>query len=90
LGEEAHDNADEILFIVEGKGEVIIDGRKEAASRHDTIFVTAGRLHNLRNTGHHDLKLVAVLSPPSAAGNTAVHRAGAKAAAEQLQYAWEQ
>jgi mannose-6-phosphate isomerase-like protein (cupin superfamily) len=90
LGEEAHEYADEILFLVEGKGEVILDGRTEPACRHDAIFVTAGQLHNLRNTGRGDLKLVAVYSPPPSDENTAVHRAGAKGVEERMQHAWEQ
>jgi len=90
LGEEAHDNGDEILFIVEGKGEMILDGRSESVTEHDAIFVAAGRLHNLRNTGRCDLKLVAMFSPPSTGTDTSVHKAGAKAAEEQMRHAWEQ
>jgi mannose-6-phosphate isomerase-like protein (cupin superfamily) len=90
LGEAVHDNADVILFIVEGKGEVIFGLRKEVAKRHDAILVTAGRLHNLRNIGHGALKLFAVFSPPPSGASTVVHRAGAEAAEEQLRYEWEQ
>jgi len=90
LGEGAHHNADVIMFIVEGKGEVIFGDRKEVANKHDAILVTAGRLHNLRNIGHGDLKLFAVFSPPPSGASATVHKAGAKAAEEQLRYAWEQ
>ena len=90
LGEGVHDNADVILFIVEGKGEVIVGDRKEVANKHDAILVTAGRLHNLRNIGHGDLKLFAVFSPPPSGASAIVHKAGADAAEEQLRYAWEQ
>src|ERR1039458_5756895 len=51
LGEEKHEKADEILFIVDGKGQLILDGRIQSTHKHDAIFVTAGQLHNLRNTG---------------------------------------
>lgn len=90
LGEEAHDNADEILFIVEGQGEVTFGSRTESAGEHDAIFVTAGQLHNLKNVGDCDLKLISVFSPLSSGADTTVHRAGAKAVEEQMQYAWEQ
>jgi mannose-6-phosphate isomerase-like protein (cupin superfamily) len=90
LGEGAHDDADVILFIVEGKGEVIFGDRKEIANKHDAILVTAGRPHNLRNIGRHDLKLFAVFSPPPSGAKASVHRIGAAAAEEQLRYAWEQ
>ena len=90
LGEGAHADADVILFIVEGKGEVTFGDRKEIANKHDAILVTAGRLHNLRNIGRHDLKLFAVFSPPPSGAKASVHRIGAAAAEEQLRYAWEQ
>jgi mannose-6-phosphate isomerase-like protein (cupin superfamily) len=90
LGEGAHDDTDVILFIVEGKGEVTFGARKEIANKHDAILVTAGRRHNLRNTGRHDLKLFAVFSPPSCGANTGIHKVGAEAAEEQLRCAWEQ
>ena len=41
LGEEAHKNTDEILFVVKGKGEVSLRGRKERIRRHDAIFVAS-------------------------------------------------
>ena len=90
LGEGIHDDTDVILFIVEGKGEVTFGDRKEIANKHDAILVTSGRLHNLRNIGHHDLKLFAVFSPPPSGANAGIHRVGAEAAEEQLRYAWEQ
>ena len=90
LGEGVHDDTDVILFIVEGKGEVTFGARKEIANKHDAILVTAGRLHNLKNIGRHDLKLFAVFSPPPSGAKASVHRIGAEAAEEQLRYAWEQ
>ena len=48
LGEEAHKNTDEILFVVKGKGEVTLDGRREQIRRHDAIFVASGEDHNLK------------------------------------------
>lgn len=91
LGEEAHDSADVIMFIVEGRGEVTFGDRKETANNHDAILVTAGRLHNLRNIGrgHRDLKLFAVFTPPPSDAAAIVHTAGAEAAEEQLRHAWE-
>jgi len=90
LGQETHDNADEILFIIEGKGELILNGQTQAANKHDAIFVSAGEIHDLRNTGHDEMKLVAVYSPPPSGRDTTIHKTGAKAAEEQLRHAWEQ
>jgi len=91
LGEEKHEKADEILFIVDGKGKLILDGQTESAHKHDAIFVTAGQVHNLKNIGDGDLKIISVLSPPPPTGtDSSIHRTGAKDAEEHLRYLWEQ
>jgi hypothetical protein len=80
----------EIIWVLSSSRSKIFGDRKEIANKHDAILVTAGRLHNLRNIGHGDLKLFAVFSPPSSGASAIVHKAGAAAAEEQLRYAWEQ
>jgi len=90
LGEEAHKNTDEILFVVKGKGEVTLDGRREQIRRHDAIFVASGEDHNLKNVGLKDLKLLCVCSPPSLCASAGVHKSGEREMKEQLRYAWEQ
>jgi mannose-6-phosphate isomerase-like protein (cupin superfamily) len=90
LGEEAHKNTDEILFVVKGKGEVTLSGRKEQMRRHDAVFVASGEDHNLKNVGRKDLKLLCVCSPPSSHLNAGLHNSGEKEEQERLRYAWEQ
>jgi mannose-6-phosphate isomerase-like protein (cupin superfamily) len=90
LGEEVHKNSDEILFVVKGKGEVTLNGRKQQIRRHDAIFVASGEDHNLKNLGRKDLKLLCVCSPPSATASGGIHKTGERELHEQLRYAWEQ
>lgn len=90
LGEEVHQKADEILFVVKGKGEVTLNGRMHKIRRHDAIFVASGEDHNLRNVGRKDLKLLCVCSPPSSSISAGIHKSGEKAWEEQMRYAWEQ
>jgi mannose-6-phosphate isomerase-like protein (cupin superfamily) len=90
LGEEAHKNTDEILFVVRGKGEVILNGRKEQIRRHDAIFVASGEDHNLKNVGLKDLKLLCVCSPPSSQVSGGIHESGEREVKEQWRYAWQQ
>jgi len=90
LGEESHKNADEILFVVKGKGEVTLNGRKEQVRRHDAIFVASGEDHNLKNLGRKDLKLLCVCPPPSSTVSGGMHKSGERELHEQLRYAWEQ
>ena len=90
LGEEAHRNIDEILFVVKGKGKVILNGRTHQIRRHDAIFVASGEDHNLKNVGRKDLKLLCVCSPPSSKISAGIHKSGERALQEQMRYAWEQ
>jgi mannose-6-phosphate isomerase-like protein (cupin superfamily) len=90
LGEEAHKNTDEILFVVKGKGEVTLNGRKERIRRHDAVFVASGEDHNLKNVGRKDLKLLCVCAPPSSHVNAGIHKSGETEEQEQLRYGWEQ
>ena len=62
--EETHDSSDQAVFIVEGRGEAILNGRVEPAAEHDAVFIPAGTKHSMRNSGVQDLKMFLVYSPP--------------------------
>lgn len=64
IGEEVHPNVDQILFIVEGKAEAILNGESRTVDEDSLIFVPAGTTHNIKNVGDEDLKLFTVYSPP--------------------------
>lgn len=64
IGEEVHGGVDQILFFVEGHGEVSLGGEVSVVGEDDVFFVPAGNKHNVRNTGHEPLKLFTVYSPP--------------------------
>lgn len=64
IGMETHENVDQILYFVEGKGDAVLNGEKRAVVEHDIVFVPAGTEHNFINTGDKDLKLFTVYSPP--------------------------
>src|SRR5690349_24971657 len=63
IGEEVHANTDQILVIVDGDGEAIVDGRHEPAREHNVIFVTAGTRHNIKKVGIKELKLFTIYAP---------------------------
>jgi len=90
MGKEAHQNTDEILFVVKGKGEVMLNGKTHKIRRHDAIFVASGEDHNLKNVGRKDLKLLCVCAPPSSKLRAGIHRSGENALKEQMRHAWEQ
>jgi mannose-6-phosphate isomerase-like protein (cupin superfamily) len=82
IGEEKHDDVDQILFFVEGKGEAIIDGTATPVGPGDVSFVPAGATHNFRNSGIDSLKLYTVYSPAEHPDGTA-HATKAEAEARE-------
>jgi mannose-6-phosphate isomerase-like protein (cupin superfamily) len=82
IGEEVHVNTDQILVIVDGEGEALLDGRPQPAPEHNVIFVTAGTRHNIRNVGKQDLKLFTIYAPPEHKDGT-VHKTREEAMMEE-------
>ena len=78
IGEETHPNTDQILLVVEGQAEIIIDGEIKKLQDQGVAFVPAGAKHNVKNTGHEDLKLFTVYAPPEHPEGT-VHETKEKA-----------
>lgn len=65
IGEETHENVDQILFFVEGRGQGILNGQTHDFEAGDVAFVPAGTEHNFINTGKVNLKLYTVYAPPN-------------------------
>jgi mannose-6-phosphate isomerase-like protein (cupin superfamily) len=64
IGEETHDDRDQFFRIEEGKGEVVIDGRRHEVQDDFAVIVPAGARHNVINTGSAPLKLYTIYGPP--------------------------
>ena len=73
IGEEVHDDGDQMLTFVSGRGAAILDGETKPVGPEDLVFVPAGTRHNFRNDGNEDLKLYTVYAPPEHPDGT-VHR----------------
>lgn len=69
IGEEVHE-ADQVLAIVEGTGEVVLNRRHSPIHANSLVVVPAGTRHNCINTGSVALKLVTLFSPPAQAPGT--------------------
>jgi mannose-6-phosphate isomerase-like protein (cupin superfamily) len=82
IGEETHPKTDQLLIIVDGEGQAVLDGKPQPADEHNVIFVTAGTSHNIQNTGRKDLKLFTIYSPPAHAEGT-VHKTKEEAMTEE-------
>ncbi|MDI6717502.1 MAG: cupin domain-containing protein [Patescibacteria group bacterium] len=65
IGNEVHENVDQILVFVEGNGKAKISEKEFEISESAIVFVDAGVWHNFTNTGSAPLKLYTIYSPPN-------------------------
>ncbi|NYH45236.1 mannose-6-phosphate isomerase-like protein (cupin superfamily) [Micromonospora jinlongensis] len=73
IGEEVHEDIDQILTFVSGVGEARVAGSKRKVVAGDLVVVPAGTKHNFVNTGPNPLVLYTVYGPPEHA-DKAVHK----------------
>src|SRR5687767_12537654 len=64
IGDEVHEDVDQVLIFVEGKGEAILEGERRPIDENDLVFVKAGTRHNFVNTAEVPLRLVTIYAPP--------------------------
>jgi mannose-6-phosphate isomerase-like protein (cupin superfamily) len=82
IGEEVHENTDQILSFVSGTGVADLAGQTSAVAQGDLVVVPAGTRHNFRNTGANPLVLYTVYGPPEHADGI-VHATKAEADAAE-------
>jgi mannose-6-phosphate isomerase-like protein (cupin superfamily) len=64
IGEETHAKTDQIFYFVDGRAEVVTNGKAEKVDKNEVVFIPAGTLHDIRNIGDEPLKLFTVYAPP--------------------------
>jgi len=77
IGTEIHD-VDQTLYVIDGKGKVVLDRVEKEFEKGMIAFVPAGVQHNVINTDDEPMKLFTVYAPPQHAAGT-VHRTRAEA-----------
>jgi mannose-6-phosphate isomerase-like protein (cupin superfamily) len=82
IGEEVHEENDQLLVFVDGEGEAVLNGKSSPVGPNDLVLVPAGTRHNFINTGGGPLRLVTVYAPPEHAPGT-VHQTKAEADAAE-------
>jgi mannose-6-phosphate isomerase-like protein (cupin superfamily) len=70
IGQETHQNTDQLLTFISGTGEADVAGQVTAIAQGDLVAVPAGTPHNFRNTGANPLVLYTVYGPPEHAADT--------------------
>jgi mannose-6-phosphate isomerase-like protein (cupin superfamily) len=82
IGEEVHQENDQLLVFVDGQADAVLDGETTRVTSNDLVLVPAGTVHNFINTGQTALRLVTVYAPPEHAPGT-VHPTKAEADAAE-------
>jgi len=70
IGLETHAENDQVLYLVSGKGEVVLNGEKSEFKAGDAVVVPAGTEHNFTTTGDQPMKIITTYSPPHHADGT--------------------
>jgi mannose-6-phosphate isomerase-like protein (cupin superfamily) len=82
IGEEVHQDVDQVLVFVEGEGVAVLEGQRSSVTPGRLVQVPAGTRHNFVNEGSVDLKLYTVYAPPQHAPGT-IHLTKAEANADE-------
>lgn len=82
IGEEVHEDVDQVLVFVAGDGVAVLEGEESRVGRDRLVHVPAGMRHNIVNRGSVDLRLYTIYAPPEHAPGT-VHRTKAEADAAE-------
>lgn len=61
----SHDVAENLYYILKGRGVVELDGVRHLVEPHTVIHIPPGVRHGIFNTGLEDLVFIVVASPPS-------------------------
>ena len=83
IGSEVHSDNDQILFLVEGDGTVVLNGEEKPFRKGDLVLVKAGTEHNFITAGNDPMKIITTYSPPHHPQGT-VHKT--KEEADQAHY----
>ena len=83
IGEEVHEDTDQVLSFVSGVGEARVAGNKRKVAPGDLVAVPAGTKHNFVNTGPNPLVLYTVYAPPEHADKAVHHTKEDADAAEE-------
>lgn len=86
IGEEVHETLDQVLVIVDGEADTIVEGVATPVRAGELILVPAGTRHNVVNRGPRDLRLYTIYAPPGHAPGT-VHQTREEAEADEADHA---
>ncbi|MBA8884388.1 cupin domain-containing protein [Dokdonella fugitiva] len=63
--DNAHRGADQWLFVLDGRGVAIVEGRRTRLKAGTLILIEKGERHEIRNTGTTHLRTLVFYTPPA-------------------------
>ena len=85
IGLETHPDNDQVLYLVSGRGEAVLNGEKSEFNAGDCVLVPAGTEHNFTTVGDEPMKIITTYSPPHHPEGT-VHQTKADAEAAEAEH----
>lgn len=61
----SHPNGEEVIYIIQGSGRVMIDGTVEPVKQGYAVLFPQGAVHMLQNSGKEEMKVVCFFAPPT-------------------------
>jgi quercetin dioxygenase-like cupin family protein len=65
----SHPNGEEVIYIVQGSGRVMVDGEVGGVKAGSTVLFPRGKVHMLHNTGDEEMKVVCFFAPATTLEN---------------------
>ena len=59
-----HRDAEEIYYVIEGEGDMELDGERAPVSPGDAVLIPPGAWHQVRSTGVGELRFLCCCAPP--------------------------
>lgn len=67
--DNAHQGADQWLYVVSGEGEAVINDRILSLNKDSLVLIQRGDRHEIRNTGSRPMKTLNIYVPPAYGNN---------------------
>jgi quercetin dioxygenase-like cupin family protein len=69
----SHPNGEEVIYIVQGSGRVLVSGEVSAVRAGMAILFPQGAIHMLHNSGSEEMKVICFFAPPTGLDNYRMH-----------------
>lgn len=65
----SHPNGEEVIYIIQGSGRVMIEGEAEPVKAGCAVLFPQGKIHMLQNSGNELMKVACFFAPPTGLDN---------------------